>query len=272
MPNSISSARTAKASRRAARGADPYFSRSVSKAFETLAVLSSSPGPLSVNEVAERIDLTKSFAFRLLRTLESLGHVTRSADGRFIVAQGSYAASSQIAIRLRATAMDPIRELNRRFQETISLAALLGNRIEVIEVLDSPHLMRMTNIVGRILPPHASSLGKVITAFQPEPDQQRLIRNYGLLQITANTIIDEGLLAREFEQIRRQGYGCDAEESILGAHCIGAPIRLGASGVIGSVSLSMPKSRMPSSPSGMEEVVHAVRSAADTITETLNRK
>lgn len=269
MPNTISPEQTAKPASRNSKKEDQYFSRSVSKAFEVLAILAGSHDALSVNDVADRVGLTKSFAFRLLRTLESLHHLSRSADGRFMIAHGNYAASTQIAARLRAVALDQMRDLNRRYQETVSLAVLFENRIEVIEVLDSPHLMRMTNIVGRILPPHASSLGKTIVAFQPEADQERLIRNYGLLQITTHTIIDEDLLAQEFERIRQLGYGSDDEESILGAHCVGAPIRLGYS-VIGAVSLSMPKSRMPKSDAGFGLVIDTVRATADAITAALN--
>ena len=267
MPNSLSA--PGKEKRLVRSENDPYFSRSVSKAFEVLNLLSDSQDALSVSEIAGRVDLTKSFAFRLLRTLESLEHVSRSPDGRFVIAERSYTASPHLATRLRSAAREPMRELNRRFQETVSLAALFENRIEVIEVFDSPHLMRMTNIVGRILPPHASSLGKVITAYQPESDQRRLIRNYGLLQITSFSITDEDLLFQEFARIREHGYGCDAQESILGAECFGAPIRLGAARVIGALSLSMPKSRMPDSDDGLHHLIGSIQAAADMVTNTL---
>ena len=48
------------------------------------------------------------------------------------------------------------------------------NRIEVVATVESPHLIRMGNTVGRILPPHASSLGKAVTAFQREEVRDRL--------------------------------------------------------------------------------------------------
>jgi IclR family acetate operon transcriptional repressor len=234
-------------------------------------VLSSSRGDLSVNEVAERTELTKSFAFRLLRTLESLQHIARSTDGRFRIAQGSSVESSQLVTRVVMAAREPMQKLNRSFQETVSLAALFQNRIEVIEVFDSPHLMRMTNIVGRILPPHASSLGKAITAFQPESEQRQLIRNYGLLQITTSTITDENALILEFERIRKQGYARDEEESILGARCLGAPIYLEPARVVGAVSLSMPKSRFPDSETERDQIVNSVKAVAEKISEVLNR-
>lgn len=270
MPKSITNGHIAKSSNHSTtEEKDPYFSRSVSKAFEILSVLSTAHGTLSINEVAERTELTKSFAFRILRTLESLQYISRSADGSFMIAQGSYFALSQLTTRLLVAGREPMEKLNRTFQETVSLAALLGNRIEVIDVIDSPHLMRMTNIVGRILPPHASSLGKAITAFQPEAEQRYLIGNYGLLRITSGTITDENLLQLEFDQIRKQGFARDVEESILGAHCLGAPIYIQPDRVMGAVSLSMPKSRFPESQEGRDHIVESVKATAEHITASL---
>lgn len=247
----------------------PYISRSVSKAFEILGVLSTASGPISVSEVAEQADLTRSFAFRLLRTLESLHQVGRSADGGFTLARGSHVASSLLVTQLLAVAREPMSELNYAFQETVSLAALFANRVEVIEVFNSPSLMKMSNVVGRIVPPHASSLGKVITAFLSASDQQRLIVNYGLQRITAATITDKELLTREFEQIRACGYAYDREESILGAHCVGAPIYMRPSRVVAAVSLSMPLSRLPDSPAGRDRIVQAAKDTAAKISGRL---
>jgi DNA-binding IclR family transcriptional regulator len=43
-------------------------------------------------------------------------------------------------------------------------------------------------------------------------------------------------LVMEFERIRKQGYARDVEENIWGAHCLGAPIYLESTRVVGAVS------------------------------------
>lgn len=58
----------------------------------------------------------------------------------------------------------------------LRLAVLFDNHIEVVAVIESPDLIKMSQTVGRIIPPHASSLGKALTAFQPEAVQERLPR------------------------------------------------------------------------------------------------
>jgi hypothetical protein len=46
------------------RGKDQYFSRAVSKALETLEVLQAGGGPMALNEVAQRLQLSKTSTFR----------------------------------------------------------------------------------------------------------------------------------------------------------------------------------------------------------------
>ena len=52
------------------RSRDKYFSRAVSKALEVLEILQTDSNALSMNEIAQRLELSKTSAFRLLRTLE----------------------------------------------------------------------------------------------------------------------------------------------------------------------------------------------------------
>ena len=139
-----------------------------------------------------------------------------------------------------------MKQLNREFRETVSLAMRFENHVEVVATVESPQLIRMGNTVGRILPPHASSLGKAITAFQPEDRRESLLRSYGLHRFTDHTIVDEVELKRELERIRKAGYSLDAEESALEGCCFGAPIRGADGSVIGAISLSMPKMRLTS--------------------------
>ena len=71
-----------------ARGGDQYFSRAVGKALEVLEFLQAELKPLSMNEIGQRIQLSKTSAFRILRTLETLGCVTVDGRGQYMLAPG----------------------------------------------------------------------------------------------------------------------------------------------------------------------------------------
>jgi DNA-binding IclR family transcriptional regulator len=225
-----------------------YFSRSIGKAFLILNLLNRSKIPLSLSEIASLADLTKSSCFRLLFTLQTLRHLSQNEDGRFSIAADNWVNSAtQVASSLPGIASESIQRLSSEFRETISLAVLFSNHIEVVHVKESPQVIRMANTVGRILPPHASSLGKAITAFQTPEVRNHLLQSYGLMRLTDATITDEALVLQEFEAIRKNGVAHEAEESTPEGCCFGSPIFLDSSSAVAAISISIPKSRLPES-------------------------
>ena len=247
-----------------------YVSRAVAKALTLVEVLGNAGQSLSLTELAAAVKLTKTSTFRLLYTLEEAGYVERNQDGRYALRR--YARSG-MRDKLIATLMqvsEPhMRELTREFRETTGLAALFDNHIEVIAVVESPQMVRMGNTVGRILQPHASSLGKCITAFQPEQRREHLVRSYGVTPMTGNTITDENVLAQEFARIREQGYATDRGETCVDGYCFGAPIRDAAGEVVAAISISFPKTRLDAIP--RERIVVSIKSAAEAISADLRK-
>ena len=224
---------------------DKYFSKVIGKALDLIAILRASPQPLSLNELTLRLELVKSSVFRILHTLEVSGYIERDVAGRYSLAPDLRAwAPGQLRVALVEVAMPALKELSREFGETVSLAMRFENRVEVIGTIESPHLIRMGNTVGRIVPPHASSLGKAVAAFQSEAVRERLVRSYGIHRFTEHTVTDEVELKHEFERVRSRGYSTDEEESVLDGCCFGAPVLDVHGEAIAAISISAPKSRI----------------------------
>jgi DNA-binding IclR family transcriptional regulator len=153
------------------------------------------------------------------------------------------------------------------FNETASLAYLFDDRIHVLDCIEDFHEIRMTNKIGRVLPPHCSALGKAITAFQNRELADRLLEVYGLTPRTDKTITDRHKLFAEFEQLRKTGIACDREESIRGGICFAAAICADAKPVMSAISLSTPTIRMDSQRE--LEIQAALLSAAQAIAHRL---
>lgn len=250
------------------RGENKYFSKVVGKALDILEILRNSQASLSLNELTLQVKMMKSSVFRLLYTLESAGYVSRDAEGKYQLSQGVRTGlPDSLGDKLLAAALPEMKDLSREFGETVSLAQLFDNRIQVVAVIESPQLLRMANVVGRILQPHASSLGKSITAFQSEETAEKLLRSYGIYCYTKHTITDEVELKKEFEKIRSLGYALDAEESILEGCCFGAPIFDGEQRAMAAVSISVPKMRLKS-----KEDRARIVTALKAKTEIISRK
>jgi DNA-binding IclR family transcriptional regulator len=250
---------------------DQYFSRAVGKALEVLEFLQTELKPLSMNEIAQRIQLSKTSAFRILRTLEALDCVTVDGRGQYMLPPGIHSVTpTQWLGKLHRVGVPCLEALSRELAETSSLAALFENRVEVIAVVESPHAIRMSNDVGQILPPNASSLGKAITAFQPPDQRERLLRSFGIYRFTKHTITDRNELDREYEGIRLQKYAIDREECNDDGICFCVPI-FGPNGqVSAAISSSMPKTRLQDT-AHEEAIIGAVRAAAEQLALDLSK-
>jgi IclR family acetate operon transcriptional repressor len=239
-----------------------YFSKVLGRALGALDAVRTSTEPVSLHDLAHRLHVPKASLFRLLYTLEASGYVGRDASGRYQLSRGLTAPSrdpSRDAL-LRA-ALPHVRDLVRACGETASVAMRFDHHIEVIATIDSPQIVRMGSAVGRVLPPHASALGKAILACQGEDQRERLVRSYGLHRFTAHTIVDPTQLAAELDIISARGYSLDTEECVPEGCCFGAPIRGRRGGVSAAISVSLPRMRVRGD-DGRERLIAAVCRAA----------
>jgi IclR family acetate operon transcriptional repressor len=245
---------------------DKYFAKAIGKAFHVLEIFRQSGEPLSLNEVTQKVRSAKSSIFRIIHTLEVIGCLEKTAGDRYTLSPTvSYLVPNRLLNRLLQVAAPRMKELGREFRETVSLAFLFKNHIEVVEVVESPQRIQMGNIVGSIIPPHASSLGKSITAGQPESRREMLLRTYGISQLTPCTITDEVELKKELDLVRVRGYATDIEESVLGGCCFGAPILDDAGHPVAAISISVPKMRLEN----QDKLISTLRTAATTISTEL---
>lgn len=246
---------------------DAYYLRSIGRALDVLNCFDGQT-PLSLKEISGRVGLPESSLFRVLRTLEKHEYLRQSRDG-------TYQLSPRLIFGWLVRAADHVREIAKpelqrlvnTFNETASLAYLFDDRIHVLDCIETFHEIRMTNKIGRVLPPHCSALGKAITAFQERELAERMIEVYGLTPRTENTIVDRHKLFTEYEQVRKSGIGCDREESIRGAICFAAAVCADQKPVVSAISLSTPTIRMDSKRE--PEIQAALLGAAQAIARRL---
>lgn len=199
----------------------------------------------SLRELAAFTGLGKPSLLRLLRTLEGMGCISRDGRRGYRLEVETSVARAHEGLRVLRPAWARLApELQSRCGETVSMAYLFDDHIRVVHVLESSQHIRMTNFVGRILQPYASSLGKAITAFQDEARIQTLLDVYGVYRSTQHTLTDQLAIQNEFAEVRSRGYAEDREETVEGGYCIGAPIRDTQGRVIAALSVSSPKFRV----------------------------
>jgi DNA-binding IclR family transcriptional regulator len=250
-------------------GDQQYYLRTIGRALEVLDCFDGQL-PLSLKEISARINLPETSLFRVLLTLEKHKYLQQHRDGTYQLAPKLiFGWLVQAADQLRVIARPEIERLARTFDETVSMAYLYDDRIHVIDCIETFHEIRMTNRIGRVLPPHCSAMGKVITAFQDRELADRILEVYGLSPRTDQTITDRNKLFAEYNEARRTGIAADREESIRGGICFGAALRNQDKPVVAAISISTPAMRM--TPSLESSIQIALLDSAARLTKLIEK-
>ncbi len=216
-------------------------SRALAKGLELLDILTESGKAVSLAELAVSVALGKASTYRLLQTLVSTGRITDEGDGHYRAL--AVPSLKNFETLLREAALPELHALNSETGETVSIAVLRDDLVRILESLPSPHQIHLSNPVGRIVPPYASSLGKAIAAWQDAQLRRQMIFAYGIYGITPHTNTDPGAIGRDLAKTRERGYSVEREESVAGGCCFGAPVFSSGSTVRAAVSIAMPVSR-----------------------------
>jgi IclR family transcriptional regulator, KDG regulon repressor len=200
----------------------------------------------SVTEISKSLQMLPSKVSRLLRTLEAEGFFERGSSA------GKYRAGSRfLKLAFLYVFNHPLRRiilphLEHMVQE-LGLSAGWGIlRNGQIIVIDYLHFGKRSLVsrVGSNVPLHSSSYGKLFLAHMPGPEQKRLINSMTYTRYTPATISDPKQMRKEIEQVMRNGYALDQEETGADMVGIGAPIFGGSSDIVAVLSIMGERSRL----------------------------
>lgn len=214
---------------------------SVDHALRLLEVLHETQ-PLSVSDLARRLQLPRPTIYRLLRTLGSHGLLVQEASTyRLSLRLLELASTALSASALQAAAQPVLSDLAARTGETAHFAVLDGDRIGYLAKVESAHPIRMFSHVGWRGPLHATGAGKVLLAWS-DPSLIERALGAGQTVYTPRTLTSPEELAAEIGRVREDGYAVDRQELIDGLVCVAAPVIAG-SRLVGAVSVSGPADR-----------------------------
>lgn len=243
--------------------------QSVERGIDILMSLAS--GPKTLTEVKSRTGLSKGTAFRLLASLNYENLVVKESHTNLYMLGPGFLRLFQGAIErvgaITAVAKPAIAALWEETEETVSVHVRVGIERICIEELPSALPIRYVSTLGTAAPLHVGSAGKVLIAFMEPDEMEKTLQTLPLLTLTDKTISDLGVLRRELENVRRQGYAVSAGERIPGASAVSVPVR-GLQGFLASLSILGPADRLPRR--RRLELVPRLQQAAEAISVALS--
>lgn len=201
---------------------------------------------VSLGDLAERVSLPKSSVHRLLVTLVGHGFVERDpSTRRYRLGVRLFELGSTVIHErgLHSAAHPVLEELSTSTGETCHLAILSGLEAVYVYKVDGQSSIIMSSRVGGRAPCHATSIGKVLTAWAGDEVQRRL-RSQGLRAYTDRTITSARALEAELTKVREQGYALDLEELEEGLRCVAAPVRDQSGRVVAALGIAGPRRRL----------------------------
>lgn len=240
--------------------------QTLGRALDILFVLAETDTTLSVTEIAEKVAIPESTAYRLLQTLEQNGIVERRRKGQIglglRILDLARSLHQQVDRELYMIARPIMEKLTEKTDETSILMVRTGTNIICIQFVESRRLIRFAIENGRILPLRSGASGKAILAFETKPVVDQIVNQFENAE-------ERNTLLFELADIREKGYSLTSGEVDPDVFGIAAPIFDSSERILASLTVAGPSDRLTMEARQM--IVESVNDAAGLITKKLAR-
>jgi IclR family pca regulon transcriptional regulator len=253
---------------------EPRYSQSLERGLAILGCFTPEKPVLGIADLADELGMSRSTTHRYVITLVALGYLEQGASRKYrlglrVTDLGMSALNST---GLREHSRPYLEELRQRTSYTVNLAVLDGSEILYVDRARSfrrgQSKIDLGLALGSRLPAYCTSMGKLLLAYLPEPEQRSLLGDMKLAKRGPNTITSKKNLRSELEHVREESFAVNDEELTPGLQSIAAPVRSDTREVIAAVNMAAHSSMI-----SLEELVehlgpHLV-STADRISARL---
>lgn len=202
--------------------------QSVDRALQILFAFSADERLLGVSELSEKLGLNQSTVHHLAASLKEWGLLEQDPASRKyrlgirLIELGG----TMLQSRSLARAIQPyLYHIAENIKETAYLGVLIEGDLLNVEQVCGPHLIQYAGWQGRRTPFYCSSAGKILAAYLPPAEQERLLSETPLRAYATNTITDPEALRDALAQIKAQGYAVSIGELDENINAVAVPVR-----------------------------------------------
>lgn len=187
-------------------------SQTLSRGIRILEVLADAHGALSIDELSTHLGVHRSIAYRLLRTLEDHGLVSRDAAGAVSLGARMAALAAGVAHDLQAEALPELTAIANELGMTCFLAVLDGAECITLASVEPRHAVAsVAQRPGARHPVTVGAPGKAILAQAPTADWPSGV---------------SATLAAEVDTTRARGFATSHDEVIPTVQSVAVPLIL----------------------------------------------
>jgi DNA-binding IclR family transcriptional regulator len=216
--------------------------QSVARALAVLNLLSSTPSPLGVREIARQLKVAPSIAQRLVRTLANAGYLEQTGEAsRYAIGYRAFQVGNAFVGQnsIHSAVMPELYALADQYINGF-LGVLRDRAVVYLATVQSNGPIALTHRPGSQTYLHSTALGKAILAEMPDDEVRHLLEVASLPRLTDQTKISIPQLLAELKEVRAQGYATNDEENRYGVYSAGAIVRDSENRPIGALSGGVP--------------------------------
>ncbi|NYF15765.1 DNA-binding IclR family transcriptional regulator [Microbacterium sp. AK009] len=187
-------------------------SQTLSRGIRVLETLADAREPLTIDEVAERLEVHRSVAYRLVRTLEQHGLIVRERSGRLTLGARMAALAAGVAHDLQAEALPELTAVANDLGMTCFLAVLDHEECVTLVSVEPRHsVAAVAQRPGTRHPVTVGAPGKAILAQLPERAWPR--------SLPAPVVAD-------ISEAAARGFATSHDEVLPSVHAVAVPLTL----------------------------------------------
>jgi DNA-binding IclR family transcriptional regulator len=248
----------------------PGVNNSILKALDILDLLGRAPEQLRLMDIALQLDLPESTTHRLLASMAEKGYVQqREHNGPYVLGWKivTLARSLGTGQRLVQDLRPYLEQVLRDVKQTVNLGVLNDLQVTYLDCLTPNNAVALYTPPGLLVPAYATSLGKALLAYLPEPELEAALSRLQLEPLTPRSITSRSRLQAALAEVRQQGYAVDHGEFHRDVSCVAAPILEPDGRAIAAISVTARATEV--APNWEEQtaapVLRAAREAARTL-------
>ncbi|MFC3607905.1 IclR family transcriptional regulator [Stutzerimonas tarimensis] len=200
---------------------------SIARVLEIIEAVAAAPEPLTPTTLAERLDIPKPSAHRLVQTLEREGFLETGLRGGLLPGERLHALAlnSLQTGRRKAERQAVLGQLSSHIGETCGLAVPDGLEMFYFDRVQTNWPLQINLPVGSRTPLWCTASGKLYLASLAPDALERLLPKLPIRQMARNTLTDLSALRDDIARIREDGLATDYEEFIDGMVACAVPVR-----------------------------------------------
>jgi len=250
---------------------DGEYINSLARGLSVLRAFTRERPEMTLSQVAVVTELSPAVVRRCLHTLIHLGYIGRK--GKLFLLRPeviAFASAYLESMNLEEVVRPFLQDVRDQTGDSSSLAVLSQHDILYLVHVSTNRMVRLAAGVGTRFPAYATSLGRVLLAWQNPENLERYFETADIRALTDKTTTSATKIRQILRQTRRDGYASIQDELDYGIVSVSVPVLNDAGEILAAINCSTATTRIT-----QEEMVRTrldvLKRAAKQIEQELRR-